>query len=132
MKTFINRFGYESIYLKTPGKAKQFRIHMLVAKAFVPCLNSEDTDVHHIDGNILNNFATNLIWISPQNHGRLGMILRGQGNYLFETRFSENDIIIIRNIYDKGNLTQTAIAKTYNCDPSVISSIVNYKTWKHI
>lgn len=59
LKPFKNMGGYLHVVLYNNGKGKNCRIHRLVAEAFIdnpnnlPCVN-------HIDGNKLNNDATNL------------------------------------------------------------------------
>lgn len=45
---------------------KQFRVHRLVAEAFLPNDNPKDF-VKHIDGNFTNNRADNLVWISHKD-----------------------------------------------------------------
>ena len=53
--------GYKFVCLRKKGKTQNIMVHRLVAKAFVsnpsdlPCVN-------HLDGNKLNNNATNLEW----------------------------------------------------------------------
>lgn len=59
--TFINRDGYEIVFLWEDNKAKSFTVHRLVALAFLdnpenkPCVN-------HIDGNKAHNDLSNLEW----------------------------------------------------------------------
>ena len=61
MKTSRNQGGYETICLHKCGEIKQFKIHRLVATAFIenpnnlPCVN-------HKDENKLNNCVDNLEW----------------------------------------------------------------------
>lgn len=57
----LNEFGYEKVVLIKSGKRKNFKIHQLVAIAFLdnpdnlPCIN-------HKDGNKRNNMVSNLEW----------------------------------------------------------------------
>ena len=47
-------------------------VHRLVAMAF--CINDDPdtkTEVHHINGNSLDNRACNLMWVSPQEHKQI-------------------------------------------------------------
>ncbi len=64
LKTKINHCGYECICLYVGGKQHTYRVHRLVAQAFLPNpLNKEQ--VNHIDGDKLNNKVENLIWSTP-------------------------------------------------------------------
>lgn len=57
--------GYNSVKLRKDGKYRQFQVHRLVAKAFIPNPNNLPF-VNHIDENGVNNFATNLEWCTHQ------------------------------------------------------------------
>lgn len=64
-------FGkYFSVNLSTTGKGKKsYFVHRLVAKTFIPNpLNLEQ--VNHIDGNIYNNKAENLEWVTMSQNIR--------------------------------------------------------------
>ena len=57
--------GYKKVTLSKDGKPYYFRVHRLVAQAFVPNYNEDEcTQVDHIDGDKLNNNASNLRWVS--------------------------------------------------------------------
>lgn len=63
VSTFIKKDGYECVALTDKnGKAKQHRVHRLVATHF---LNNDinGSIVTHVDGNKLNNEVTNLKWL---------------------------------------------------------------------
>lgn len=49
---------------------KPMYVHQLVAAAFIPNPNDFEV-VHHIDFKPLNNIATNLIWMSDEEHRKL-------------------------------------------------------------
>ncbi len=51
-----------------------------------------------------------------------------QGN----SRFSEKDILDIREKYYSGEFTQVEIAAQYSAKQGTISNIINKKSWKHI
>lgn len=53
--------GYLKVTLSKNNKQKTFRVHILVAKAFIP--NPENkSEINHIDGNKSNNRIDNLEW----------------------------------------------------------------------
>lgn len=65
MNPHISNTGYAVISMSTCGKITTTNIHSLVAKAFVENPNKElYTEVHHIDGDKLNNNADNLKWVT--------------------------------------------------------------------
>ena len=63
MQPYINNSGYACLKLSRQGKAKSFTLHRLVALSFVNGY-SHDLEVNHIDGNKLNNAASNLEWVT--------------------------------------------------------------------
>ena len=63
--------GYALVKLHKSDKQKYFQVHRLVADAFIPNPNGYET-VDHIDGNKLNNDASNLQWMSRGNNVRKG------------------------------------------------------------
>lgn len=56
--------GYECICLAKDGERPMFKVHRLVAKAFVPGC-SDGMQVNHKDGDKTNNSAENLEWVTP-------------------------------------------------------------------
>lgn len=67
----INNKGYLRIALCEQGRSKYFLVHRLVAIAFVSNDDPiEKNTVDHIDGNKLNNYASNLRWLSLSDNVR--------------------------------------------------------------
>ena len=61
LKTITDRRGYIGVQLSKEGKPYTFKVHRLVARAFLP--NAEGLqEVNHIDGNKRNNDIQNLEW----------------------------------------------------------------------
>lgn len=69
LKTSLNKKGYEKVNIWRNNKVKRCFLHRLVAEAFIenpyPDIFKQ---VNHIDGNKLNNFATNLEWVTPSDN----------------------------------------------------------------
>lgn len=67
VKTFAGRYGYIGAVLKFEHKQKNFMVHRLVAKAFVPGY-FDGADVNHKDCNRQNNRADNLEWMTRRDN----------------------------------------------------------------
>ena len=73
--------GYKIISLWKNGIGKMFRVHRLVAAAFIP--NPENKPcIDHIDGDRANNHADNLRWVT---------YLENNNNPITKKRLSENN-----------------------------------------
>lgn len=69
----ITDWGYYHVGLSKNGVAKDWRVHRLVAMAFVPLIDGK-THVNHINGDKLDNRAANLEWVTKrenEEHARL-------------------------------------------------------------
>ena len=65
--TYTNNRGYIIVALCKDNKSTYHLVHRLVAEAFVP--NTEGKpQVNHIDGNIENNHADNLEWVTDNEN----------------------------------------------------------------
>lgn len=63
LKQEITPYGYCQVILSKNGETKHFRIHKLVAEAYIP--NPEGKkEIDHIDRNRMNNAVPNLRWVS--------------------------------------------------------------------
>ena len=65
----INSSGYLIVDLTKDGKNKNFRVHRLVATAFIPNPQNLET-VNHKDYNRANNSVDNLEWLSREDNTR--------------------------------------------------------------
>ena len=71
-----NNRGYNIVRLHHEGKTKHCLLHRLVAEAFV--INADNKpQVNHIDGNIDNNFASNLEWVTDDENKMHSSIASG-------------------------------------------------------
>jgi len=58
----LNASGYPSVRIVVDGRRKHLPVHRLVAERFLGARPSDQHEVCHIDGNRLNNTASNLRW----------------------------------------------------------------------
>lgn len=71
LKKAKNKDGYFVVDLDSHGKRKQFRVHRLVATAFIPNPNNYPC-VNHKDENKLNNNVDNLEWCTIKYNSTYG------------------------------------------------------------
>jgi archaellin len=75
LKPYINNSGYPSIDLSAnyctliEGRRKVYKVHRLVALAFIPNTQNKP-DVNHKDGNKLNNLLDNLEWVTKSENSK--------------------------------------------------------------
>lgn len=67
MSQVKNKDGYLTVHLSKEGKSKRYRVHTLVAQAFVPGYKS-GFEVNHIDFKRTNNRFDNLEWVSHKDN----------------------------------------------------------------
>ena len=67
----LDSYGYLKVTLHKNGKQKYFRIHRLVAEAFIPNVN-DLPEVNHIDENKENNHVENLEWCDRKYNNNYG------------------------------------------------------------
>lgn len=75
IKVYVNpRNGYVEFQKSINGKKRHFKVHRLVAQAFIPNPNNL-SDVNHIDENKTNNQVSNLEWMSHYDNMHYGSCL---------------------------------------------------------
>lgn len=74
-----NQKGYLRVCFAIGGKLRFYRVHRLVAQAFIPNPNNK-TQINHKDGNKLNNCVDNLEWVTNQENCEHAQI-NGLTNY---------------------------------------------------
>lgn len=75
---FIDRKGYLVITLFKNNKAKNLKVHRLVANAFIPNLN-DLPQVNHINGIKTDNRAENLEWCTAKENNTHKIYVLGKG-----------------------------------------------------
>jgi hypothetical protein len=133
--------GYLRYYINNNGIKKTCRIHVLVAKAFIPNpLNLPE--VNHIgilpngmEGNKLDNRAVSLCWSTAIDNVRhaykneLNKGLKGEENGA--SKLTDSDVVDIRTFLSQG-MKITHIAKKFKIDRKVIYLIKDNKLWTHV
>lgn len=74
---WINEAGYKILEVKRLDKRYRIREHRLVMENHLGRKLTRSEEVHHIDGNKLNNAIANLLILSKSEHARLHARLKG-------------------------------------------------------
>lgn len=126
---------YCLITLSKDGKGKSWRVHRLVAAAFVDNANDQNV-VNHIDGDGTNNRASNLEWISAQENTehayRLGLAKGNVGIKNPSAKLTDDDVREVRKELREGKMTQRKIAEMFGVVPMVITDIKKGRSWTHV
>jgi len=64
LKAGVNKRGYESVGLYKNGEVQYFKVHRLVALAFIPNIECKPF-INHINSNKTDNHLNNLEWCTP-------------------------------------------------------------------
>jgi hypothetical protein len=119
---FLNTNILNTGYMKVSIMQKQYLIHRLIAKLFIPNPFNKK-QVNHIDSNRLNNNIDNLEWVSHQEN-----VEHCTQKNRMSKKLTKNDVLNIKN----SNETVKNLAKKYNVSDTNIRYIINGKIWKHI
>jgi len=65
--------GYKTYSISIDGESHRLYAHRMVAETYLPTKNKE-LEVHHKDGNKLNNDVNNLEWITPKENKELAKL----------------------------------------------------------
>ncbi len=126
--------GYPYINLRIKSKTQPYRIHHLVATAFIP--NPEHKpEVNHIDGNKRNNCVDNLEWVTHSenmHHASITNLFNmPKGESHWRALLTNEEIKSIRKeyIYCGKEHNMRFLAKKYGVSRNTIGYIVNNKTY---
>ena len=139
------------LYKGGRGTGKDYKVHRLVAEAFLPNPDNKP-QVNHIDGNTFNNDVSNLEWVTNQENQK-----HAWNNGLHKTTKAQQDscreaskiwikkhpngnncsltleeVAEIKMMLADGKLKMTVIADLYNVSYKVVQNIKNGKTYKNV
>lgn len=126
--------NYMIVVLRKDGKYKTCGVHRLVANAFIDNPDKKPI-VNHIDFNTKNNRVENLEWCTQYENVHHTMnnnrdkYCSGEENY--RAKIKNNQIKDIFS-FKKSGMTNKEIAKIYTVNESIISKILNRKTYKNV
>jgi NUMOD4 motif/HNH endonuclease len=138
LKPGLNSNGYYNISLWKDNRYITRRLHTIVAFAWLEKCPGEygkekgKYSIDHIDGVKTNNQATNLRWLSVEEHTKQGLDIASQylpkGEKHFSSVLTESDIFEIR----ASDLSYKELASIYNVAPATIVAVLTGHTWKHL
>ncbi len=137
IKLSSNKKGYLSVGLSKNNVTKNNKVHILVARAFLP--NHENKPiVHHKDGNRKNNHLENLEWAThlenQQYSIQMGTKKFPLGIEFNNAKLTEDDVRYIRAHfipYDN-EFGNSAIAKKFNVSSFAIYDVIHGRSYKNV
>ena len=129
LKNQTDRYGYDYVHLQIKGKEKKYKIHRLVALAYIP--NPENKpQVNHEDGIKKNNYPRNLSWSTNSENikhaFKIGLCVAPKGiNNKLSKKIDiyNNEYIFLETLNSIGETSNK-----YKKDKCIISSHCNNKT----
>lgn len=135
LKQTKDKDGYFKIGIRDKFfKRKYFRVHRLVAEAFIPNPNNYDY-VNHKDNNPANNIVSNLEWCTLAYNNKYRFT---HGGYSHKGEKSTTAILTneqVLEIYDlcwHSEKSQSEIARMFGVSRGAISGIKYGDSWSHI
>lgn len=131
LKYIISNNGYATQIIYKNKTPKNFRLHRLVATAFVPNPQNKPY-VNHIDNNPMNNCVSNLEWCTSKENMDHCVKQGRRVNHIGEKNGqSKLTTTQVREILDS-ILPQKELSIIYGVSQSNISSIKTRLSWKNI
>lgn len=122
----IDTKGYYRICINVNKKRYQYRVHRVVASAFIP--NPENKPyINHINGIKTDNRVENLEWCTPKENTKhaLEYNLIAKGEKCIKHKLTDINIIAIRRLYKiNPKFNRTLIAEKLNVKSAIISKII--------
>lgn len=128
--SYVNKQGYSVCSISVNGKTKGFRIHRLVASAFIPKIKGKHL-VNHINSIRHDNRLENLEWCTNRENCLHGINLKKTlGTPYHSSKLTEE---MVEEILKIGKTAaRIKIAEKFNVNPSNITLILNGETWRHV
>lgn len=129
------RSGYKVKNLYKDWHFKGFKIHRLVAQAFIPNPDNKPM-INHINGIKTDNRADNLQWCTASENRKhadsTGLRIAPFGTEHFRCKLTPEDVLYIRANYVPRKNGYASLARQFSMGATTIKHIVLRKLWKHI
>jgi hypothetical protein len=117
--------GYVYVNLWRNKRLIMVTVHSLVAAAFLGP-RPEGSQIRHLDGKRSNNRPGNLVYGTAKENAadreRHGKTMRGQRNG--NAKLSDDEVNIIRFMYERGDITQYELADVFKASQAQINNII--------
>jgi hypothetical protein len=127
--------GYLYVDLYKDFKKTKFRIHSLVAMAFLKNENNL-IEINHKNGIKTDNQSENLEWCTHSDNlihaFKTGLFISVKGENKLNSKLTNENISEIKSLYKTGNFSHRSLAKKFNVCSSTIHNILNNIKWKHL
>ena len=134
-KLSIDKDGYLRVGLYKNGSQKNYRVHRLIAQAFIPNIFNLPK-INHLNGIKSDNRIENLCWCTDKENTihsyKMGLQKPIFGEDRPDVILNNSKVLQIRELYSSGKYYQFEIAKLFNVSQTLISKITLRKMWKHI
>lgn len=131
----LEKCGYLSVRLYNKKGWRIFKVHRLIAVAFVDNPENKPT-VNHIDGVKTNNVVENLEWATyseQTNHAyKNHLYIPNYGEDHHMAKFSQLEADQIKRLYETGLYTQKELAEKYGVCRRTILRMVNKQTYGEV
>lgn len=129
MRHTVNTAGYHIVELSKNNERKSFRVHRLLAQAFVPNPDNKPV-INHINGTKDDNSLNNLEWVTTSEniHHAYMTGLRQSGDQSPNRKVSDAQVLFMRNLYRSEHFLLRELSQLFGISESNTCVLINSNT----